>query len=266
MFFVGWKNSVRHNLSLNECFKKLDKEIGRTGKGHKWTLVPGYEDMFDPKHDNGTGSCMKRRPRGFRSKLIKSASATRSSNFNASAINSNSSYSNAVAVPNSNSTNSFNCCIGGNSTPPGGGGSSSVPSHSTELSPFLTPATSTPLSVLNYWPSVTSSSQSQPILNSQPIFGSQPLLSGHQNDHHIWHEHHSVSGYNWNGSYPFFSYGQSISCTSVNCPSANCSTVNCPSTNCSTVNCPSQYSSHSEERESNWSLHDTQRSNQGSVQ
>ncbi|KAI1309380.1 Forkhead box protein F1 [Halotydeus destructor] len=59
--YNGWKNSVRHNLSLNECFLKLPKGVGRTGKGHYWTLAPGCEYMFDE------GS-LRRRPRGFRKK------------------------------------------------------------------------------------------------------------------------------------------------------------------------------------------------------
>ena len=59
--YQGWKNSVRHNLSLNECFLKLPKGLGRPGKGHYWTIDPAAEFMFEE------GS-FRRRPRGFRRK------------------------------------------------------------------------------------------------------------------------------------------------------------------------------------------------------
>ena len=49
--YQGWKNSVRHNLSLNECFIKLPKALGRPGKGHYWTIDPAQEFMFEE------GSC-----------------------------------------------------------------------------------------------------------------------------------------------------------------------------------------------------------------
>nr|XP_054596826.1 forkhead box protein F2 [Nothobranchius furzeri] len=59
--YQGWKNSVRHNLSLNECFIKLPKGLGRPGKGHHWTVDPGSEFMFEE-------GFFRRRPRGFRRK------------------------------------------------------------------------------------------------------------------------------------------------------------------------------------------------------
>lgn len=33
---TGWKNSVRHNLSLNKCFRKVDRSLGKVG----WQFVP----------------------------------------------------------------------------------------------------------------------------------------------------------------------------------------------------------------------------------
>ena len=55
--YQGWKNSVRHNLSLNECFIKLPKGLGRPGKGHYWTIDPASEFMFEE------GSFRRRPPR-----------------------------------------------------------------------------------------------------------------------------------------------------------------------------------------------------------
>ncbi|KAL3321121.1 Forkhead box protein F1 [Cichlidogyrus casuarinus] len=38
--YTGWKNSIRHTLSVNDLFVKIPKDINRQGKTHYWTLNP----------------------------------------------------------------------------------------------------------------------------------------------------------------------------------------------------------------------------------
>lgn len=43
----GWRNSIRHNLSLHECFMKLPAKGGKNGKSHYWVLDPSHEVLFE---------------------------------------------------------------------------------------------------------------------------------------------------------------------------------------------------------------------------
>jgi hypothetical protein len=45
----GWKNSVRHNLSLNKCFEKIEKPAGNGNqrKGCLWAMNPAKIAKMD---------------------------------------------------------------------------------------------------------------------------------------------------------------------------------------------------------------------------
>ncbi|OMJ23217.1 Forkhead box protein L1 [Smittium culicis] len=46
----GWQNSIRHNLSLHKGFSKSKREQSIPGKGHFWSITPGYEKFYSDGH------------------------------------------------------------------------------------------------------------------------------------------------------------------------------------------------------------------------
>ncbi|KAI8078785.1 fork head domain-containing protein [Halteromyces radiatus] len=62
---VGWQNTIRHNLSLNRCFRKLPKSVlgdGTKGKGGYWTIDPNHMAKFkNGAFARGSSSTLRRK-------------------------------------------------------------------------------------------------------------------------------------------------------------------------------------------------------------
>lgn len=48
----GWQNSIRHNLSLNKNFVRIERSRREPGKGHFWEIKHGQEHLFVPEESH----------------------------------------------------------------------------------------------------------------------------------------------------------------------------------------------------------------------
>lgn len=87
-----WQNSIRHNLSLNDCFVKVSRTSSKPGKGNYWALHPKAGDMF------GNGSFLRRSKRFKTSKEQQAANEAAKRNSATSSNNNDSVNSSSIST------------------------------------------------------------------------------------------------------------------------------------------------------------------------
>eukprot|EP00042_Codosiga_hollandica_P039126 m.325391 g.325391 ORF g.325391 m.325391 type:complete len:487 (+) comp55559_c0_seq3:1955-3415(+) len=81
----SWKNSIRHNLSLNKCFRRGTRDEDAEGKGAHWLLDDTYFDVLRRTLEkcstggSSTKSCLRRSQGKIKGKMLDKHSGRRSS-------------------------------------------------------------------------------------------------------------------------------------------------------------------------------------------